>query len=81
MTPWHATGVPLATWSVTVPVPRRNHRRWVVVILALQTEDRSNPGGQAQNVDEDVGGKSVSEASTFYTVRTGINIPWTMQDN
>ena len=49
-TPWHATGVGcVATWPVTVPAPRRNHKRWVVVILALPTEDHSNPGKQAQN--------------------------------
>ena len=50
-------------------------------VLAPLVDVRSNPGSQAQNMDEDVDGKFVSEASTFYTMRTGISIPWTTQDN
>ena len=49
--------------------------------MVLSMEDRSNPGRQAQNVEEDVDDKSDLEPSTFYTMRMGINIPWMMQDN
>ena len=79
---WHVTGVgSMAIWLATIPAPHHNHKHWVVVVQALPTEDRSNPGRQTQNVDEDVDGKSSLEASTFYAMRTGSSIPWTMQDN
>ena len=43
--PWHVTGVGfMAIWPVIVPALLHNCRHWVVVVLALPTEVRSNPG-------------------------------------
>ena len=52
--PWHVTTARVvAIWSVTVPALGQPHRRWIVVVQALPTEVRSNPGDQAQREVEE----------------------------
>ena len=69
----------VAIWPVTVLNPVvLSHGE--VAMLALPAEDSHNPGKEAQGLVEEVVSCDLG-ASMYYMMRTGMNIPWTMQVN
>ena len=65
----------MAIWPVTVPALVHSHKRWVVAVLALPVEVRSNPGIQAQNEDVAEEDRFGSGAWAFCMMTRGMSTP------
>ena len=68
----------VAIWPVTVPKNWHQHRE--AAMLALPEGHLHHPGRKAQEA-EDVVARFGLGASMYYTMRTGMLFPWTMQDS
>ena len=68
----------VAICPVIVPKPELSRRE--VAMLALLVEVSLHPGKEAHSMDEAVEDKSDLGPYMYYMMRTGISIPWTMQD-